>query len=402
MARKGRVDRGLVQRKNAAGKPVWYVRLWHNRHERWFGSFPTKTKARIFYEERKLEQREAMLFPKQYQRRGQVSLAQVVEMYVSTTLKPPKGRLEDRRYAKFWTAQLPGAKLGAMTAPDILGVRQGLMDRGYANSSVNRALAFLRHVLKLAVRDRLLAQSPMDQVTFLKESPGRLRFLSLEEEVTLLEAIGPKYAPWVRLAILTGLRQGEQFTLRWRDVNLEQGVLTLSHTKAGQVQYLPLNQEAQAILRSFDYRRWTEWVFPSSNPSTPMDPANFYHRIYLPAVKAAGLEDVIWHTLRHTFASRLAMAGATESDIAACLRHSTTALVRRYAHLSPSHLKGVVEKVSGFGRRMEEGPSTGGEALPTMEAQQEGSTSKNENLSETEMKPGKAEWESNRGKTEAA
>ena len=43
------------------------------------------------------------------------------------------------------------------------------------------------------------------------------------------------------------------------------------------------------------------------------------------------------------------MSGATEQDIAACLRHSTTALVTRYAHLSPSHLKGVVEKVASFG-----------------------------------------------------
>jgi len=125
----------------------------------------------------------------------------------------------------------------------------------------------------------------------------------------------------------------------------------LGQTKSGTVQYLPLNQEATDILRSFDYRRFFEWVFPSSNPSTHIDPINFYHRIYLPAVKAAELEDVVWHTLRHTFASRLAMAGATESDIAACLRHSSTALVRRYAHLSPRHLKGVVEKVAGFGRQ---------------------------------------------------
>ena len=47
---------------------------------------------------------------------------------------------------------------------------------------------------------------------------------------------------------------------------------------------------------------------------------------------------------------RLAMAGATDYDIAACLRHSTTALVRRYAHLSPIHLQGVMERVSAFGK----------------------------------------------------
>ncbi|MEE8124862.1 MAG: tyrosine-type recombinase/integrase, partial [Nitrospirales bacterium] len=72
-------------------------------------------------------------------------------------------------------------------------------------------------------------------------------------------------------------------------------------------------------------------------------------RVFAPAVKAAGLEGVTWHTLRHTFASRLAMSGQPDGTIAALLRHSTTALVKRYAHLSPSHLKTAVETVSTYG-----------------------------------------------------
>ncbi|MCC2642871.1 MAG: integrase, partial [Nitrospira sp.] len=96
--------------------------------------------------------------------------------------------------------------------------------------------------------------------------------------------------------------------------------------------------------------RRSPWVFPSENPDTHMDPRNFYRRVYLPKVKELGLEGVSWHTLRHTFASRLAMSGATEGTIAALLRHSGTSLVRRYAHLSPSHLQDEVEKVAAFGR----------------------------------------------------
>ncbi len=107
------------------------------------------------------------------------------------------------------------------------------------------------------------------------------------------------------------------------------------------------------------------WVFPSENPETHLYPINFYHRVYVPAVKQAGLEGVTWYTLRHTFASRLSMSGATEGDIAACLRHSTTALVRRYAHLSPSHLQGVMEKVSAFGRQAKQGPILSGTVTGT-------------------------------------
>lgn len=349
MARKGRVDRGLVQRKDAAGKPIWYVRLWDEGKERWFGGFTTKTQARQFYEGRKLEQREGRFFPNQYQRRGQVTLEQVISDYMATSTK--RSQKEDRRYAKLWTSRFTNAKLGAVTSAAIEKIRQSLLEAGLAPSSTNRALAFLRHVLNVAVRDGKLNNSPMAQVKFLKESPGRLRFLSLDEETQLCEAIGPPYESWVRLAILTGMRQMEQFSLRWEHVDLERGLLTIPHTKAGGTRYVHLNAEGGTILRNMTSWMVSQWVFPSQNSGSHVDPRHFYARVFLPTVKRAGLETLTWHTLRHTFASRLAMAGATEQEIAACMGHSTTALVRRYAHLSPSHLKGVVEMVSQFGKQ---------------------------------------------------
>ena len=109
-------------------------------------------------------------------------------------------------------------------------------------------------------------------------------------------------------------------------------------------------QEALEVIEALKVGNASVWVFPSHNPDTPLDACNFYHRIYLPAVRAAMLDGVTWHTLRHTFASRLAMNGATECDIVASLRHSGPSLVKRYAHLSPSHLKGVMERVSAFGK----------------------------------------------------
>jgi integrase len=190
----------------------------------------------------------------------------------------------------------------------------------------------------------------MASVKLLSEPPGRLRFLTVVEETRLRQAVGPPYSSWIRLAILTGMRQMEQFSLRWEDIDIERGLLTIPHTKAGGVRYVQLNTEAAEIFRGFSSWMTSPWVFPSRNVGTHIDPRHFYARSFLPTVKRLGLAEVTWHTLRHTFASRLAMSASTEHEIAACLGHSTTALVRRYAHLSPSHLKRVVEKVSTFGR----------------------------------------------------
>ena len=92
------------------------------------------------------------------------------------------------------------------------------------------------------------------------------------------------------------------------------------------------------------------FVYPSETLASPLDQRNFYARIFRPAVVALHMDDVGWHTLRHTFASRLAMSGQTEGTIATLLRHSTTTLVRRYSHLSPSHLHAAVETVAAYGK----------------------------------------------------
>lgn len=277
----------------------------------------------------------------------------------------------DRRYERIWKARLPNMRLVNIT-PALLDIVKGeLLEKALSNQTVLHYLKFLRHILNRAVRDRHLNQNPFTQVVMPKPTKGRLRYLSLEEEQSLLKAIGPTYAPWVRFAILTGLRQAEQFQMKWIDVDLERGIVTLPHTKAGGCQDAYLNQEATDILKGFTSWKDSKWVLPSKNegkrkkPATHLDPKNFYHRTYVPALQKAGLQkkkdtktdavedksqNVDWHTLRHTFASRLGMSGATEQDIVACLRHSGTSLVKRYTHLSQAHLHSVTEKVSQFGR----------------------------------------------------
>jgi len=364
MARQGRVDRGLVQRVNVAGKTVWSVRVGvGDGKEKWFGPFATKTKARDHYQKCKHEQGEERFNPERYQRGGYELVQHLIDAY------EPIGRMkktakDERFFARWWGERFRGQRVNAITPAVLEQARQDLLGTGITPQRVNRYMAWLRKVLNLAVRDGKLPSNPVTKLKAFKEPKGRTRFLTAEEEEKLMKALGSVYAPWARLAILTGLRQEEQFTLRWTDVNLKRGLITLPATKAGDVQYVPLSEDAKAILHDLDAKaavveaeaiahekkRRSEWVFPSENPATHLDPRNFYRRVYLPAVEAAGLEDVTWHTLRHTFASRLAMSNHTEGTIATLLRHSSTALVRRYAHLSPSHLTKAIEDVATFGK----------------------------------------------------
>ncbi len=355
MARAGRKDRGLLSKPDSTGKPVWYVRLYHEGKERRFGSFSTKTQARDFYEKAKQEQKSGRFFPERYQRGGYELVEDMLSRYLTTlpcSGKTPSTITDERFYRAWWAKRLSGKRVNQLT-PDLLEQIKGeLTEKSHAPQTILHYMKFLRHVLYTTVGKSRLPENPFEKVKLKAIRAGRTRFLSPKEEAQLYETIGQTYAPWVRLAILTGMRKSEQFRLRWTDVDLEHGFLTLGETKSGAVQYVPLTQEGIAILRGMDSWQRSKWVFPSQNPQTHLNVDNFYGRLYLPAVKLAGLEGVTWHTLRHTFASRLAMSGQTPSTIAALLRHSGINLVARYAHLDPTHLKSAVEGVASFGRRM--------------------------------------------------
>src|SRR5262245_50246916 len=101
MARAGRRDRGLVEKRNTAGKVVWYVRLWHHGKEERFGSFPTKTEARNFYNDAKKEQRENRFFPERYQHATSELIQTILDDYLLTTAGKWTIKRE-REFARWW------------------------------------------------------------------------------------------------------------------------------------------------------------------------------------------------------------------------------------------------------------------------------------------------------------
>ncbi len=353
MARAGRKDRGLLAKNDSRGKPVWHVRLYHDGKERRFGAFATKTQARDFYEKAKQEQKQGRFFPERFQQSGREAATAVIESYLLTlpvSGKTPSTIAVERYYGKWWAERLIGKPLHAVPPALLDQAMTDLNATKKTPQTVLHYMKFLRHVFRWAIGRGMIEKSPFANVKLPTVRAGKTRFLSIEEEAQLCRAIGQPYDRWIRLAILTGMRKSEQFGLRWADIDLERGLITLPHTKSGTIQYVHLTEEARALLGDLIAGNMSVWVFPSENPDTHLDHHNFYARVYQPALVTAKLPGVTWHTLRHTFASRLAMNGQAPSTIAALLRHSGTDLVARYAHLSPTHLQGALEGVSKFGK----------------------------------------------------
>jgi len=134
-----------------------------------------------------------------------------------------------------------------------------------------------------------------------------------------------------------GLRASNQFDLKWTDVDLSNGIITARATKSGETYRIPMNETVREILRSLPSRLRSEFVFPSATGKTAMASRNFRERVFRPALEEAKITDFHWHDLRHSFASRLVMAGVDLKSVQELMGHKTLAMTLRYAHLSPAH-----------------------------------------------------------------
>ena len=197
-------------------------------------------------------------------------------------------------------------------------------------ASVNRELAGLKRIFNLASEWGLYrGRNPVKGVRFLDEDNVKVRTLSEAEEARLLSFCSPYLQDLVAFAINTGLRLGEILNLTWKEVDLESGILTLLVRKSRRMLELPLNKKALAILNGWQGIRKCDYVF--YNPET----GGQWKDLWLGLKKAcrkAGLEDITWHTFRHTFASRLIVSGVDLVTVKELLGHSDIKITMRYAH----------------------------------------------------------------------
>lgn len=206
-----------------------------------------------------------------------------------------QARPEDARHATWWIGQLGPLPVTELTHELISRNVQTLTKRGRSNSTVRCYLRFLRRVCRWGVQMSYLTADPCETGDP-PRAPRRplFRVLSEDEEQALCAALGEPYSLWVRFAIVTGLKQSEQFALRWRDVDLAGATLFLPDPYTRSIVALSLSAVAVALLRDLQrIQPVSLWVFPDLR--TPARPANvhaFYTGRWETAIRRAGIPHV--------------------------------------------------------------------------------------------------------------
>lgn len=276
-------------------------------------------------------------------------------------------------------ADLLHLRLDELNVRRVEKLRSDMLARGRKPATVNRAVTRLKGLLSRAVEWGVLEASPLARLKPLRvDQSGRVRYLSPDEEKRLAAALDAReeriraerdsgnawrkergrsllpdlrcwvfadhLKPMVVISIKTGIRRGELFNLTWADVDLEQKQLTVEGgcAKSGQTRHIPLNGEALAALEGWRAQSTgDDWVF-SGKDGRRMDNVN---KAWHGVLEDAGIEAFRWHDLRHTFASKLVMAGVPLNTVRDLLGHSDIKMTLRYAHLAPDVKAQAVELI---------------------------------------------------------
>ena len=220
-------------------------------------------------------------------------------------------------------------------------------DNEWAPATVNRYRALISLVFRLAIESGKAKENPARLVKHRQENNARVRWLSAEEEVRLRAVIAaacPEHLPELELALNTGLRLGEMYGLTWENVNPSRRVLTVPRSKNGEVRHVPLNGVAVASLAELHKRSDGTGPVVRNAQGQPLAGPRYW---FEPAVKHAKIRAFSWHCLRHTFASRLVMAGVDLRTVQELMGHKSIQMTVRYSHLTPRHTLAAVERLAG-------------------------------------------------------
>lgn len=279
-------------------------------------------------------------YPERYERQ-QYTLARLYQRQAETGRRSASDLAQLRAAVEFLGPSTPVASL---TARDIERWREHLATqrprsrggRTLSTATLNRYMASLKTALNLAVRDGKIPASPARHVSQLAEHNARDRIMSPEEEERILAECSAEMRLAVVLAVETGMRAGEVFGLRWSQIDLAGRVVRLAaaETKARKARTVPLSQRALDALTATP-RRIDGRVFATRAKTVS-------NRWELIAARA-GAEGLLFHDLRHTWATRARRGGMDIVTLKAIGGWATWSMVERYQTITEDDLVAAVD-----------------------------------------------------------
>lgn len=278
----------------------------------------------------------------------------------------------ERGYYEKWIAPVLGATpLQKIDAEKLEYLSIHLQKEGMSAATIRKVLGIVSQVWnRAAVRDIVSGDCPTRRIKKPQLDNRRMRFLSREDAAKILKALALRSMDMhdeALLSLLCGLRAGEIHALTWGDIDLKNGTILIRDPKNKRNRHAFITGEIKAMLkRRRRDQATTELIFPASNGKQRVWVSDTFSRTIddlglnntgefttdeegnqVPIRISDARQRVVFHTLRHTFASWLVQDGTPLYTVAELMGHSTLEMTRRYSHLSSDSLRSAAMKLQG-------------------------------------------------------
>jgi integrase len=235
-------------------------------------------------------------------------------------------------------------------------LKSGLFKKNLSPKTVHHCLTLVRSIYKKSVDWGLYnGKIPTDKIEFPKVDNQRLRFLDHNEAKTLLDAlikVSSQVHDQALISLHCGLRFSEIAKLTWGDVDLSNGIIQVRDAKGGTRQSYITEPVSEVLVRLNELNSYqmNSLIFPSKNNKKQLQVSSTYYRTVEELGFNNGVSDrqlrVCFHSLRHTFASWLAIQGTSLYEIKELMGHKSIEMTERYAHLMPSIKRKAVDMLA--------------------------------------------------------
>jgi integrase len=251
-----------------------------------------------------------------------------------------KKSIETDRFKLRWLDQhLNNINLDEITKAKIDEIKVAKKREGVSNSTVNRTLELLRSILNRARQEwEWLDSTP--SMRMLPEQSTRIRWLTHEESVRLINELPEHLKAMARFTLATGLRESNVTGLQWSQLDMQRRCAWVhaDQAKGKKAIAVPLNEVALEVIQQQIGKHYTH-VF--TYEGSPVTRAN--NHAWRKALVRAGIKDFRWHDLRHTWASWHVQNGTPLHVLKELGGWADLTMVLRYAHLSSKHLEEYAE-----------------------------------------------------------
>ena len=334
----------ITPRYTSKSRPSWQAKVRRLGYPPQSKTFDSKAKAEAWVRQVEGEMDCGAFIPRA--EAESTTLMQLLGRYLEEVTPGKRGATGERSHLRMIRQDPVGrCFVGTITGKDLAAYKARRL-KAVSASTLNRELNILSHVFTIAAQEwhiHLPWGNPVRLVSRPRVQDKRERRLVGDEQVRLLAAAeaygcsapnsGGGIGPIITWAIETAMRRGEIAGMRWEHVDRKARVLLIPETKTGTPRRVPLSTGAMRVLERLP-RRLDGLVFG-------MHPASL-SRAFAHVCKAAGVEGLTFHDLRHEATSRLFEKGLNPMQVAAITGHKTLQMLKRYTHLRAEDLVGML------------------------------------------------------------